>query len=101
MHLSYGASLLCFHIPSSLGLTVGSVRSLLVFFLCSLRTQAHVGRLQLLMTMTVLFTDMAGNTPFLIWLVCMSLVLWHLLWQVWLNSASQNFRVSEGHLCAV
>ena len=51
---------------------------------------AHFGGLQLLVTVTDLFTDMSGNSPFLIWLFYTSPVLWHLLRQGWLNSASQT-----------
>ena len=54
------------------------------------RVLAHIAGLQLLMTVTELFTDMAGNIPFLIRLFYMSLVLWHLLRQVWLNGAPQT-----------
>ena len=51
---------------------------------------AHIAGLQLLMTVTDLFTDVAGNIPLLIWLFYTSLVLWYLLRQVWLNSAPQT-----------
>ena len=51
---------------------------------------AHFGGLQLLVTVTDLCTDMSGNSPFLIWLFYTSPVLWHLLRQGWLNSASQT-----------
>ena len=51
---------------------------------------AHITGLQLLMTVIDLFTDVAGNIPLLIWLFYTSLVLWHLLRQVWLNSAPQT-----------
>ena len=70
MHLSYAASYRM-HL-SSAGFTVGSgcsmmaVRSQVFSFLSALRAQEITfGGLELLMTVTSLFTDMARNTPFL------------------------------------
>ena len=72
-HLSYLESVSSpfFHILSPSVLTVGSGHSLItagsqVFFsfLSALRAQ-EFGRSESLMTVTSLFTDVAGNTPFL------------------------------------
>ena len=69
------ASILCLHLPSFLssGLTIGSGYSLMAArrplffsFLSSLRAhQLTLGGLQWLMTVASLFTDVAGNIPFL------------------------------------
>ena len=74
MHLSYlGPESSVFHTQSSSGLIVGNGCSLVdaglqlfVSFLGALRAQEYTfGGLESLMTMISLFTDMAGNTPFL------------------------------------
>ena len=68
---SYLGPISCiFHILSFSGLTVASGYSLLaaggqVFFSFLSSLRAHIGGLQSLMTVTFLFTDMAGDILFL------------------------------------